>query len=225
MHPMPDFRTEDQYTASGTYVIGIDEVGRGSLAGPVMVGAVCFPLPPDRASDLLALGINDSKLKTATARQLLVPRIRERAMAWSIASSDSECIDRYGITDAFEDAAFQAVTAVSRMLPRHTPWVVLTDTLTVKRFRQTGISQHAVLHGDRNSITIAAASILAKVERDEYMTTLHQEFSAYNWIKNKGYGTSDHREALRLYGPTPHHRKLFIRNVLLERSAVGKWQK
>lgn len=194
-------------------MIGIDEVGRGCLAGPVHVGGVCFS-PGSNQEELAKLGINDSKLCTAKKRELLVPEIHDRACAYHVASSSCRDINDKGIIWAIEDAAVRVVREIVKKLPSGTSYVVFTDTLPVRRFVREAIPQHAIFQGDRHSLTVAAASILAKVERDAHMQQLHPAFPHYAWNENKGYATALHREAIRQHGPSEHHRSLYLRKLL-----------
>lgn len=210
------FEYEIPYFSKNTYVIGIDEVGRGCLAGPVHVGGVCFGFPTAaEQKHLLTLKIHDSKQCTQLKRTALSPVIKEKAIAWNIQSSTVEEINDKGIVPALEQAALRVVTAIIATLPASASVVVFTDSLPVKALKTVkNCPQETIFKGDCESISIAAASIIAKVERDTYMTTLHQEFPAYAWNSNKGYATNAHCDALRAHGATLHHRTLFIRSIV-----------
>lgn len=213
---LPHFEFELPYFSRSTYVIGIDEVGRGCLAGPVHVGGVCFGIPaPLLQKDLLKLKINDSKQCTKLKRTSLSPTIKEKAIAWSIHSSPVEEINTKGIVYAIEHAAVKVVSDIIATLPASSSVIVFTDTLPVKALKTIKNCPQEPLHkGDCTSISIAAASIIAKVERDSVMETFHAQFPAYDWGTNKGYATKAHREAIHMHGATPLHRSLFLRKIV-----------
>src|SRR5580698_8294733 len=172
-------------------VAGIDEAGRGSLFGPVVAAAVI--LNPRRR----IVGLDDSKKLTAERRAELAQRIREHALAWAVAEIDSTRIDAWNIYQASRQAM---VAAVSQLRP--SPDYLLLDAIEL----DLPVEQRALIHGDARSVSIAAASILAKVFRDEVMTGLDELYPQYGFAQNKGYGTPDHLDALRRHGPTPIHR-------------------
>jgi len=175
---------------------GCDEAGRGCLAGPVFAAAVI--LPKDFQHDYL----NDSKLLTETQRNELRQVIEAEALAWSVASVDPREIDKINILNASFLAMHRAVDALSMR-----PNFLLIDG---NRFNPyDGIKHACIIKGDGKYLSIAAASILAKTARDSYMKKIHEEFPMYNWAKNKGYPTLEHREAIRKYGITKYHRKSF----------------
>jgi ribonuclease HII len=211
----PHFEYEMPYFSSNTYVIGIDEVGRGCLAGPVHVGGVCFGIPATPLQrELLKLKINDSKQCTKLKRTTLSPTIKEKAVAWSVQSSPVEEINSKGIVYAIEHAAVKVVTDIIATLPDSSSVIVFTDTLPFKALKTIkNCTQEPIYKGDCTSISIAAASIIAKVERDSIMDTYHAQFPAYDWGTNKGYATKAHREAIHMHGATPLHRSLFLRKI------------
>src|ERR1700677_3139208 len=172
-------------------VAGIDEAGRGSLFGPVVAAAVI--LNPRRR----IVGLDDSKKLTADRRAELAPRIREHALAWAVAEIDSSRIDAWNIYQASRQAM---MAAVSQLFPL--PDYLLLDAVEI----DLPIEQKALIHGDARSVSIAAASILAKVERDNRMMEYDQLYPQYGLAQNKGYGTPDHLEALQRHGPSPLHR-------------------
>src|SRR5271168_1266814 len=172
-------------------VAGIDEAGRGSLFGPVVAAAVI--LNPRRR----IVGLDDSKKLTAERRCELAPRIREHALAWAVAEIDSSRIDAWNIYQASRQAMMAAVSQLSPL-----PDYLLLDAMEI----DLPIEQKALIHGDARSVSIAAASILAKVERDRLMEEFHEIYPQYGLAQNKGYGTPDHLEALRRHGPSPLHR-------------------
>jgi len=177
-------------------VAGVDEVGRGPLAGPVVAAAVV--LPDERAR---FRGLRDSKLMTAAEREAAAVLIRERAVAWGLGAASVREIDRHNVLRA-------SVRAMRRALAQLTvsPDFVLVDGLPL---RDLGYPHEAIVGGDARCLSIAAASILAKVARDRLMTALARRYPAFAWETNKGYATRAHLAALDLAGPTPHHRRSF----------------
>jgi len=181
-------------------VAGVDEAGRGPLAGPVAAAACILP-------DGLAIeGLNDSKKLSEKKREALFDEIREKAIAFSIAASSVEEIDRLNILEATLLAMRRAVAGLSL-----SPDVLLIDGNVSRSFDQPAC---AVIGGDDKGPSIAAASILAKVWRDRYCAELDSQYPAYGFASHKGYGTKQHIEALRLYGATPDHRSLFVRKFV-----------
>jgi ribonuclease HII len=172
-------------------IAGLDEAGRGALFGPVVAGAVV--LNPRRR----IVGLDDSKKLTAERRSELAERISEHALAWAVAEIDASRIDAWNIYQASRQAM---VAAISRLHPL--PDFLLLDALEL----DLPIEQKALVHGDARSVSIAAASILAKVERDRRMEEFDELYPQYGLARNKGYSTPDHLEALRRFGPTPLHR-------------------
>lgn len=172
---------------------GCDEAGRGCLAGPVVAAAVI--LPKDYRNPLL----NDSKQLTEKQRNQLRPEIENVALAWAVEMVSNQEIDRINILNASFLAMNRAVEKL-QIKPEH----LLIDG---NRFRpQTNIPFTCIVKGDGKFLSIAAASVLAKTHRDELMERLHAEFQVYNWRKNKGYPTFDHRAAIKKFGVTPYHR-------------------
>jgi ribonuclease HII len=172
-------------------IAGLDEAGRGSLFGPVVAAAVI--LNPHRR----IVGLDDSKKLTPDRRRELAPRIREHALAWAVAEIEASRIDAWNIYQASRQAM---MAAVSQLFPL--PDYLLLDAIEI----DLPIEQKALIHGDARSVSIAAASILAKVERDERMQEYDQLYPQYGLAQNKGYGTPDHLEALQRHGPSPLHR-------------------
>lgn len=172
-------------------VAGLDEAGRGSLFGPVVAAAVI--LNPRRR----IVGLDDSKKLTPERRNELAPRIREHSLAWAIAEIDASRIDAWNIYQASRQAMMAAVSQL-RPLPDY----LLLDAIEI----DLPIEQKALIHGDARSVSIAAASILAKTERDRRMQEFDQLYPQYGLAQHKGYGTPEHLEALRKHGPTPLHR-------------------
>jgi Ribonuclease HII len=181
---------------SGCVEVGCDEAGRGCLAGPVFAAAVI--LPDDFRCDRL----NDSKQLSRKERDELRLIIEENALCYAVESCTPEEIDEMNILWASVRAMHKALAKLS-VQPEH----ILVDGNRFRPFRDTPYT--CVIKGDAQYMSIAAASVLAKTYRDEYMRQLHEKFPGYDWIHNKGYPTQKHREAIRRYGITPHHRKSF----------------
>jgi len=175
-------------------IAGLDEVGRGSLFGPVVAAAVI--LNPKRR----IVGLDDSKKLSAERREVLALRIRDHAFAWGIAEVDARRIDAWNIYQASRQAMTEALT-----LLKITPDYLLLDAMNLDAL----IEQKSLIHGDARSVSIAAASILAKVERDRMMAEWDLVYPQYGLARHKGYATPDHLAALRLHGPSPHHRFSF----------------
>jgi ribonuclease HII len=175
---------------------GCDEAGRGCLAGPVFAGAVI--LPPDFSNPLL----NDSKKLSEKTRYALREVILKEALDWSVARVDAPEIDKINILNASFWAMHLALDALNTP-----PAFILVDGNRFKPYRE--IPHATIIKGDGIYASIAAASILAKTFRDDYMLEQHNHFPHYNWKKNKGYGTSDHRKAIKLHGNCHLHRMSF----------------
>jgi ribonuclease HII len=211
------FEFELPYWEQNAHVIGIDEVGRGCLAGPASVGAVCFH--PEKAEEIATQGIHDSKKLTKKKRELLSPYIQEQALCFAITHSPVSTINRYGIVRAIEDAAVAAVQQLITTLPPQATIYVFTDTLRFKKLDSLpSIQQIPIPKGDTRSISIAGASILAKVARDAHMAQLALAYPQYGWESNVGYATSDHQNAILTHNICLEHRTLFVRNILHRRS-------
>lgn len=191
------------YQGGCEYIAGIDEAGRGPLAGPVVAAAVILP----RDSHLE--GLNDSKLLTEAQRNMFFEKIKEVAICYSIAIIDSDVIDDINIYEATKSAMRQAIHTLD-VSPDH----VLVDAVELDGLTHP---TSAIIKGDSRSISIAAASVLAKVTRDGIMAELHAETPEYDFLSNKGYGTKHHLQTLREKGATIHHRKTFapVRDCLL----------
>ena len=175
-------------------IAGLDEVGRGSLFGPVVAAAVIL----NRKRRIV--GLDDSKKLRPERREQLAERIREHAIAWAIAEIDASRIDAWNIYQASRQAMVLALSQLSI-----SPDYLLIDAMEL----DLAIEQRSLIHGDCLSVSIAAASILAKVERDRIMVEFDQIYPQYGLINNKGYGTPEHLEALRHHGPSPLHRYSF----------------
>jgi ribonuclease HII len=181
---------------NGLTEAGCDEAGRGCLAGPVFAAAVI--LPPDFRNELLT----DSKQLTPRQRDLLRGIIEQDAMAWSVEMTGAEEIDRINILNASILTMHKAVARLS-----HKPELLLIDG---NRFKPVaGIPHCCIIRGDAIYMSIAAASILAKTYRDEFMTKLHENYPQYGWNRNKGYPTLQHRKAILASGLSPYHRRSF----------------
>lgn len=186
---------EREYTSAG-YICGIDEVGRGPLAGPVVAGAVILP------KDCEILYINDSKKLTAAKREELYDVIMEQAVATGIGMVSPARIDEINILQATYEAMREAISKLAV-----TPDILLNDAVTISG---VDIRQVPIIKGDAKSISIGAASIIAKVTRDRLMVEYDKIMPEYGFASNKGYGSAAHIEAIRKYGPSPIHRKTFI---------------
>ena len=190
---------EREYRPLGV-ACGIDEVGRGPLAGPVVAGAVILP------EDCQILYLNDSKKLTERRRELLYEEIMEKAVAVGLGVVSQERIDEINILQATYEAMRQAIAGLSVQ-----PDLLLNDAVTIPGVE---INQVPIIKGDAKSVSIAAASILAKVTRDHMMVEYDTLFPEYGFAKHKGYGTAAHIAALKEYGPTPIHRRSFIKNFV-----------
>ena len=184
------------------YVAGVDEVGRGCLAGPVVAAAVV--LHPDRHIP----GVSDSKVVPAAERERLAERIKAHAVAWSVGSADPNEIDRLNIHQASLRAMQRAVLALAPL-----PDIVLVDAFRVP---ELPMAQRGVRHGDRRCSAIAAASIIAKVARDREMLELHGRDPRYGFDRHKGYATADHLDAVARFGYSDAHRRSFRPQTLFD---------
>ena len=190
---------EKKYDTCG-YICGIDEVGRGPLAGPVVAGAVILP------KDCKILYINDSKKLSAKKREELYDVIMEQAVAVGIGMASPQRIDEINILQATYEAMREAIQKLSVK-----PDILLNDAVTIP---QVDIRQIPTIKGDAKSISIGAASIVAKVTRDRLMEEYAKVLPEYDFASNKGYGSAAHIAALKQYGPSPIHRNSFIKNFV-----------
>jgi ribonuclease HII len=190
------FEHEHWSLAPGAVVVGTDEVGRGPLAGPLGAAAVAFREPCHIP------GLNDSKKLSPRERELIAVEVRRKAMAWSLGCVSVDAISDGNLHYLSLGAMQQAITGL-----KLEPTMVLVDGC----HRMPGVpwSQQPIVKGDSLSASIAAASIIAKVARDEMMDHLHRQYPHYGWASNRGYGTAEHLEALTRLGPTPAHRRNF----------------
>lgn len=190
---------EDKY--KGMLIAGIDEAGRGPLAGPVVCACVIMPLSDDK----IIMGINDSKKLTAKKREELFEKIIETAIDYSIVQIDEKTIDEINILQATKLGMKRALENL-----KTTPDIVLIDAVKI----DTQIKQDNIIKGDALSYNIASASILAKVFRDRLMEELSKKYPKYNFSKHKGYGTKEHINALKTYGKCEIHRETFIKHFI-----------
>ena len=186
------------YAQGASYIAGVDEVGRGPLAGPVLACAVILP------KGLLIEGVDDSKKLSAKKRENLAKIIEESALAVSIGMADVKTIDCVNIYQATVSAMTDAVNGL-----KVKPDVILIDAM---KLPAVSAAQRAIIKGDSLSMSIAAASIVAKVTRDKMMDAYHEIYPAYGFDRHKGYGTEKHMEAIRQYGLCPIHRRSFVIN-------------
>ena len=182
-------------------IAGIDEAGRGPLAGPVVCAAVIMPLNKDEIIE----GVNDSKKLTAKKREELYQKIIDKALSYSICEIDEKTIDEINILNATKIGMKKCLNNL-----KIKPDIVLTDAVKI----ETNLPQENIIHGDALSYNIAAASILAKVYRDNLMIKMHKIYPQYNFSNHKGYGTKEHIKNLVNYGACPLHRKTFIKNFI-----------
>lgn len=188
------------YKEGHKFIAGIDEVGRGPLAGPVYAAAVILNPEVD------IIGIRDSKKLTENQREQLDEKIRNSALAYSVAYSTEDEIDRLNIFNATKLAMKRAIEGLSIK-----PEYILIDAVSLENI---SIPQISLIKGDDLSISIGAASIIAKVSRDKFMRELSYKYPQYLWDKNKGYGTKEHIKAIQEYGISDIHRKSFVRNFI-----------
>ncbi len=190
-----------------SFIAGVDEVGRGPLAGPVVTAAVILP------ADFDVLGVDDSKKLSDKKRRELDVLIREKALAYGYGMRDNEVIDEINILNATKEAMRDAVDeAASMLLLKHGEKLqhVLIDAV---RLEGLGYPETSLVKGDQRSVSIAAASIIAKVKRDDMMIAYASKYPGYAFERNKGYGTKAHYEGLRKLGMTPIHRRSFLSNM------------
>lgn len=192
---------EREYESAGL-ICGIDEAGRGPLAGPVVAAAVILP------KDCQILYLNDSKKLTARRRELLYEEIQEKALAVGVGVVSHTRIDEINILQATYEAMRQALNSLSRV-----PDLLLNDAVTIPEVQ---IRQIPIVKGDAKSVSIAAASVIAKVTRDRMMAEMDKDYPGYGFASNKGYGSASHIAALKAQGPCGIHRRTFIRNFTEE---------
>lgn len=200
---MVDYSIENEYREKGFNIIcGVDEAGRGPLAGPVYAAAVILP------SDCVIEGLNDSKKLTEKKREALFDEIKEKALAYGIASADEKEIDEINILNATFLAMKIAIASLSVR-----PDLALIDG---NQKPHTDIEEVTVIKGDAKSMSIAAASVLAKVSRDRFMLEMAEKYPQYEFARHKGYGTKLHYEKIAQYGVCDIHRRTFLKKILGE---------
>ncbi len=181
------------------FIAGLDEVGRGCLAGPVVAAAAILPLADDTLTCFA--GVNDSKQVAHAVRERLYDQIMQNAVAIGIGYGSVEMVDERNILQATKYAMGEAIKQLSP-----TPHALLLDAILLPR---VALPQRSIIKGDARCLSIAAASIIAKVTRDRLMIKLHEQYPEYGFDEHKGYGTAKHLAALRKYGATPLHRRSF----------------
>jgi ribonuclease HII len=197
----PDLKFETEILAGGArWIAGVDEAGRGAWAGPVFAGAVILPLHAARLEKSLQ-GVRDSKLMSARQRNRWFELIKQSALSWAVGAATHSEVDRLGIIPATHLAMERALHRL-QLYPDH----LLIDHLKLPGFPQP---QTTITHGDALSLSIAAASILAKVSRDQAMVDYEQHYPGYGFGRHKGYGTREHRFCLGRLGPSPIHRRTY----------------
>ena len=200
----PSFKQEQKlWNNELNYIAGVDEVGRGAFAGPLVAAAVILP------KNFKRKGIRDSKLLTPDLRETLSKYVIENALFYSISEVNVHFINQFGVGEATQKAFRKCLKNLKQSFD-----FVLVDGFKIKGFDDN--RQKAIIHGDNLSISIAAASIIAKVYRDNLMRKLHKNFPEYNFYANKGYGTKFHRAALKQYGLSNEHRTSFNLSKFLE---------
>ena len=198
---LEDMRSFEHKYSTYSLICGIDEAGRGPLAGPVVAGAVILP------KDCEILYLNDSKKLSPAKREALYEEIMEKAEAVGVGMASPARIDEINILQATYEAMREAVDNLGV-----TPELLLNDAVTIP---DVSIPQVPIIKGDAKSVSIAAASIIAKVTRDRLMVQYDEILPGYGFARHKGYGSKDHIEAIRRLGPTPIHRQTFIKNFVV----------
>ncbi len=209
LQKLAEMKAFDQETSGGcTYIAGVDEVGRGPLAGPVVTAAVVL------SPDFNIPGIDDSKKLTEKKREALFPMIKEHALAYGIGMADHKLIDEINILEATKVAMAEAVEKANEMLKEKHGEEIQHVLFDAMKLDTVPLPQSSVIKGDAKSLSIAAASVLAKVTRDRMMVELAGTYPHYSFEKNKGYGTKAHYEGLEKAGPCEIHRMTFLKNFL-----------
>jgi len=198
--PEPTLDVEREFFANGARIVaGMDEVGRGAIAGPVTIGVVAI----DANVGEIPAGLRDSKLMTPKRREAMVPIAKEWGIAWATGSATAEEIDKFGIVTSLGLAASRALQNLGI-----TPDVVILDGNTAFLLEEAGGPRIVTrIKADQDCACVSAASVIAKVERDTLMTQLHEQFPHYGWEGNKGYGAAVHTDAIKSHGVTDLHRK------------------
>ena len=213
---MPTLDWETAVSPPYIHIAGLDEAGRGALAGPVTAAAVIFPRNNPHLLDALQ-GVNDSKQLSAQVREQLFSRITHYAATYAVASVSAAIIDQVGIVPATKQAM---MLALAQLAPAAD--YLLIDGLI--RLPNCPLPQQAIIRGDSHSLSIAAASILAKVTRDREMIALDESYPQYGFARHKGYGTAAHLAAIGRYGPSPVHRHTFapMRQTLILEAVLSQ---
>ncbi len=198
----PDLSHEKNLWTFYKHIAGLDEAGRGALAGPVAVGAVVLPHDDETLLFQALAGVRDSKQLTRLGRERLAPRIKDVALSWSVAFASAGEIDSFGIVRATRTAAVRALNGLSLTLD-----YLLTDFRL--ELPQLDLSQTSLVKGDARCLSIACASVLAKTARDQLMRELDLQYPGYGLGKHKGYGTQAHRSAMKRLGLSEIHRQTF----------------
>lgn len=193
------------YNEGYNLICGVDEAGRGPLAGPVAIGAVV--MKPESKLEW----VNDSKKVTEKRREILYDRIIEDSLAWSVQLISQQEIDEMNILEATKKGLTLAIQDIINQLHKK-PDIVIVDAL--REINTLGIEYQSIIRGDATCYSIACASILAKVTRDRVMKQWDEVYPQYGFAKHKGYGTAFHIEKIKQFGPTPIHRKTFIKNFV-----------
>ena len=198
--PEPTLDVEHEFFADGARIVaGMDEVGRGAIAGPVTIGVVAIDANVGEIPD----GLRDSKLMTPKRREAMVPIAKEWGIAWATGSATATEIDKFGIVTSLGLAASRALQNLGIA-----PDVVILDGNTAFLMEEAGGPRIVTrIKADQDCACVSAASVIAKVERDTLMTQLHKQFPHYGWEGNKGYGASVHTDAIKAHGVTDFHRK------------------
>lgn len=196
---------ENLYNEGYKFICGIDEAGRGPLAGPVVVGAAVMP------RDSKLEWVNDSKKVTEKRREILYDRITEEALAWGVGIISEKEIDELNILNATKKGLHLALGEVIEKL-KQKPDIVIVDAL--REIDTFEIPYQSIIKGDATCYSISCASILAKVTRDRILREWNEVYPMYDFEKNKGYGTAEHIKALKQYGPCPIHRRTFIKHFV-----------
>lgn len=201
------FFEKKQWKKDLRFIAGVDEVGRGSFAGPVMAGCVVFEKKTEFPD---GIKINDSKKLRPLERRKASKWIKQNALAWGIGGASVSVINRIGMAKATKMAFRRAISDANRRLSGRIDFLLIDAFFIpyVRGLRRK--NQQAIINGDEKSFSIAAASIIAKVERDKEMLRFSRKYPKYGWGRNKGYGTRQHQEALKKFGITQHHRKAFV---------------
>jgi ribonuclease HII len=213
----PDFTFENDLWEKNYLVVGIDEVGRGALAGPLTLGAAIFAqlMTDDTKRTISEYGINDSKMLTPIKRLELSLIIKKTCIFAKTVSIHTDTINRLGIIPAWKEAVSHLVRLIQKDFPDNKIHLLI-DGLPMKHIPYiNNVPRTGIVKGDSRSISIAAASIIAKVERDHYMKLFSVQYPNYDWGTNKGYGTKNHREAICKFGATQMHRDLFLRKIIM----------